>query len=255
MIYLTLCLVSHQYTTPAIEECGTFKLGWIATVFTRNLVLLWLVSGGWHLALYQLKTEGTKKKYDHKWQATNNPRFLFNDQVYDNVFWSCTSGVGFWTAYEVIMLNWWSTNPQASAVYFDFWSRPVYSIAWLLAIPIWREFHFYWVHRFSHVKIVYVCHEWVRTMNRNIYIYIYILKTVLCACACACVHTIGCVRVRLRVRVRVPVGEEIQFTLENKEWAVTSVSSDLVSVSFLFFFISFALICFSYPVINYDSSL
>lgn len=67
----------------------------------------------------------------------------------------------------------------------------------------------------------------------------------LCACACACVHTIGCVRVRLRVRVPVPVGEEIQFTLENKEWAVTSVSSDLVSVSFLFFFISFALICFN----------
>eukprot|EP00729_Bicosta_minor_P019175 gene19175-10493_t len=167
VIYLTLCLVSHQYTTPAIEECGTFKLGWIATVFTRNLVLLWLVSGGWHLALYQLKTEGTKKKYDHKWQATNNPRFLFNDQVYDNVFWSCTSGVGFWTAYEVIMLNWWSTNPQASAVYFDFWSRPVYSIAWLLAIPIWREFHFYWVHRFSHVKIVYKTVHYLHHKNSN----------------------------------------------------------------------------------------
>ena len=66
-------------------------------------------------------------------KATNNSRFLFNDQVYDNVFWSCTSGVAIWTAYEAIMLQSWATNPEASGVYFDWWSRPVYSAAWLLA--------------------------------------------------------------------------------------------------------------------------
>ena len=37
-------------------------------------------------------------------------RFLFNDQVYDNVFWNCTSGVGVWTAYEAYALNKWSVG-------------------------------------------------------------------------------------------------------------------------------------------------
>jgi hypothetical protein len=97
-IYLAICLVSHAYTTPDAAVCAAYAWKWIAQVYLRNLALLWMVSGGWHLLLYQLKVMGTNQKYDAKWQAEHNSRFLFNDQVYDNIFWSCTSGVGIWTA-------------------------------------------------------------------------------------------------------------------------------------------------------------
>lgn len=77
-----------------------------------------------------------------------------NLQVYDNVFWSCVSGVGTWTAFEAHALHSWA-NGTAEMLYTDWWSSPWYSICWLLLIPIWREFHFYVGHRALHWKPIY----------------------------------------------------------------------------------------------------
>ena len=65
------------------------------------------------------------------------------------------------------MLHAWATDPAASFVYYDFFAHPVYSVAWLLAVPIWREFHFYWVHRFSHIKPVYKAVHYLHHKNSN----------------------------------------------------------------------------------------
>ena len=71
-------------------------------------------------------------------------------QVWDNIFFSCVSGVTVWTMYEAGFL-WlragnelsWLPLP-AGWVYESIADSPLYSFAWLLLIPIWREFHFYW---------------------------------------------------------------------------------------------------------------
>jgi len=169
VIYFAVCLGSHTYTTPPLEVCGEYKLGWIAQLYLRNLALLWAFAGGWHLLLYTLKVEGDNQKYDKKWQAENTKKFLFHDQVYDNIFWSCGSGVMTWTLYEAYQLHQWAVGGVgADRAYFEWGGDNLaYSVAWLLLIPIWREFHFYAVHRLIHVKFIYRHVHYLHHKNSN----------------------------------------------------------------------------------------
>jgi len=98
-VYLLITIVSWLYLQPALSRCVNFEPGWIAQMFVRNLALLWLMAGGWHLLLYTFKVQGTERKYDLRWQGVGDRKFLFRNQLYDNIFWSCASGCTVWTAY------------------------------------------------------------------------------------------------------------------------------------------------------------
>jgi len=119
--------------------------------------------------LYMKKIQGMDRKYIKQWGATNDKRFLFKDQVYDNIFWCSVSGnfsVGIWTLYEVMFLHLWATG-KISTAYLDFWSRPFYSLFLLAFIPFWRHFHFYWVHRLIHIPFLYRISHYVHHKNKN----------------------------------------------------------------------------------------
>ena len=80
----------------------------------------------------------------------NDAAFLHRNQTRDNIFWSCTSGVGIWTAYEVIMM-WGYANGWFP--HFLVWhENPVLFVAWFLIIPCWSAVHFYVIHRLLHWK-------------------------------------------------------------------------------------------------------
>jgi len=151
-VYLLIALATWFWLQPPLERCATFAPGWIAQVFLRNLGLLWLTAGGWHLALYTLKLQGTDRKYDPRWPKADDPRFLFRRQAYDNVFWSCASGCAIWTAYEVLYF-WAAAHRRVPLI--DWRAHPLYAALWLGAIPLWREFHFYWIHRALHWPPLY----------------------------------------------------------------------------------------------------
>jgi sterol desaturase/sphingolipid hydroxylase (fatty acid hydroxylase superfamily) len=155
-VWLLITLITWFYLQPSLARCAVLKPDWIAIMFVRNLALLWLVNGGWHLVLYTLKLQGSERKYDPRWQSKDDPKFLFRNQVYDNIFWSCASGCTIWTAYEVGYM-WAAANKLVP--YLGWREHPVYFVVWLCLIPFWREFHFYWIHRFIHWKPLYdLCH-------------------------------------------------------------------------------------------------
>lgn len=155
-IWLLITVGCWLWLQPALERCAEFRADWIGEMFLRNLALLWLVNGGWHGVLYTLRLHGTVRKYDPHWQSTNDPRFLFKNQIYDNIFWSCVSGCTIWTAYEVLYM--WAAAHQW-VPYVDWKTHPVYCAVWLCVIPFWREFHFYWIHRAIHWRPLYnLCH-------------------------------------------------------------------------------------------------
>lgn len=54
-----------------------------------------------------------------------------------------------WTGYEVAFMHWWATD-RIPWVADGWWAHGAYNTALLLAIPFWREFHFYVVHRALH---------------------------------------------------------------------------------------------------------
>lgn len=163
-IFFALAAATWFFLQPGLDACRTFQPGWIAQMFLRNMALLWLVFGGWHFYLYTIRGKSHRGKYSPRWQSRNGATFLFRNQVLDNVFWSCGSGCITWTAYEVVTM-WMYANGRLP--YLDFRSHPVWFVLWMLLIPFWREFHFYWIHRLIHWKPLYDRIHYLHHYNIN----------------------------------------------------------------------------------------
>ncbi|MEM7023899.1 MAG: sterol desaturase family protein [Pseudomonadota bacterium] len=140
------------WLTPSIETLQTFEPGWIAFILVRNACLVLAFFGAFHLRLYIRRTQDKAFKYNPQWQAKDSPRFLFRDQTWDNMFWTLASGVPIWTAYEVLTL-WMFANGYVPWVTWD--AHPVYIAVIMFLIPLFREVHFYFVHRLLHVPVLY----------------------------------------------------------------------------------------------------
>jgi len=161
---LLISIVAWFLTEPAVSRCVHFQWGWIAQIYFRNLALIWLVYGGFHLYLYIFKAEGTKTKYDARWPAKNSRIFLFNNQIYDNIFWTCGVAGLIWTAYEVVTM-WLYANHRIP--YLSWRDHPVAFVLWFFGILFWRDLHFYWVHRLIHWKPMYKYVHYLHHKNVN----------------------------------------------------------------------------------------
>lgn len=67
LIYLAITVGTWFYFQPDLARCAELCVDWIAPMALRNLVLIWLVAGGWHLLLYTFRLQGTDRKYDPRW--------------------------------------------------------------------------------------------------------------------------------------------------------------------------------------------
>jgi sterol desaturase/sphingolipid hydroxylase (fatty acid hydroxylase superfamily) len=152
LLYAALAVICWQYLTPPLETLQTFDPGWIAWIFLRNLALAVVFYGAFHLYLYTSKAQGGAYKYNARWLDVDSPRFLFRNQLLDNLTWSLASGVTLWTAYEVLTL-WAFANSFIPLVSWQV--HPVYNFLLMLLIPLYREIHFYLVHRLIHWPPLY----------------------------------------------------------------------------------------------------
>lgn len=77
--------------------------------------------------------------------------------------WWWSMGVVQWTFWEYAMCRIWATGAVDFATNQQIVSSPkllVLNIAWVLLVPIWRDLHFYFAHRFLHVRNMYrYCHS------------------------------------------------------------------------------------------------
>jgi len=147
-----LAVLFWVWLTPPLEQFTTFSLEPIAAVLARNTVLVVVFFGAYHLRLYWQRAQGTQFKYNPEWLAENKATFLFRNQTRDNLFWTFASGVPVWTAYEVLTL-WAMANGYITTISWQ--ENPVWFIAVLFLIPLFREVHFYFTHRLIHWKPLY----------------------------------------------------------------------------------------------------
>ncbi len=152
VLWALLATISWLFLTPDMATMRALAPGWIAIILARNVALTLLVFGALHARLYIQKRQGTDYKYTSRWQATGNSTFLFGNQVLDNMFWTLVSGLPIWTAFEVITL-WMQANGWLP--YVTWAEHPVYCAVLMLLIPMWRELHFYLVHRMIHWPPLY----------------------------------------------------------------------------------------------------
>jgi sterol desaturase/sphingolipid hydroxylase (fatty acid hydroxylase superfamily) len=151
---------------PPLADCADLRIGWVLLVYGRNLALMLLVAGGLHLYFFTFKRQGAAEKFDPRGMARNNRRYFTGDQVRDNIFWTCASGVTTWTAYEVLIL--WAYANDWVPYYIDWTRHPVWFLATFLAIPFWASLHFYFVHRLLHWKPLYRLAHALHHRNVNI---------------------------------------------------------------------------------------
>ena len=148
-----LATLSWLYLQPALERCIELRADWILQMYARNLGLMLLVAGGLHLYFYTFGRQGAERKFDPRGLSTDNRRFFARNQVWDNMLWSCASGVTFWTAYEAGFM--WAYANDLLPFYLRVNDHPVWFALTLVMIPFWASLHFYFVHRLLHWKPLY----------------------------------------------------------------------------------------------------
>ena len=166
--YWGLAIVTWLFLQPGADELSSFSQlrgSWIVPMYARNVVLLLVIAGVWHLRLYWQRGQGTRFKYNTQWPNKKSNAFLFGNQVWDNMFWSVVSGAGIWTIYEVLML-WAYGNGWAPLM--DLRTNPVWFIALLPLLALWSDFHFYWTHRITHWKPLYKAAHYLHHRNVNV---------------------------------------------------------------------------------------
>lgn len=164
-LFIAIALVSWTVFSPTPAEATTLEPAWIGIVALRNAALLVLISGTLYLCLYVLRTQGTRYKYNASWPARDNPRFLFGDQVRENVFWNFASAVPIWTAYEAIGF-WLHGNGYSMQVSWA--GHPLYCALLVLLIPVYGHVHFWAVHRALHWPPLYRAAHYLHHKNVNI---------------------------------------------------------------------------------------
>jgi len=155
--YAIAAVLIWLYLTPSLTVMENFSFSWAGLILVRNIVLAIFVYGAWHLWLYVWRKQDTAFKYNRRWPKEQSSVFLFNNQNYDNMFWTLASGVPIWTAYEVLLL-WGYANGMISIV--DIGDNPVGFIALFFLVPFIHEVGFYFAHRLLHWPPLYrVAHK------------------------------------------------------------------------------------------------
>ena len=149
VFYVGLAILTWYVLQPGMQTTTRLGVGWMGLMLLRNIALLWIITSFQHLLLYTFKVQGTERKYNPNWLDRGKRKFLFNDQLLDNMFWSTVSGGLVWTAYEVFYI-WAVSNGR---IPFLRWAEnPVWFVLFFLIIPFYRESHFYFIHRLIHWK-------------------------------------------------------------------------------------------------------
>ncbi|MEY4606818.1 MAG: hypothetical protein RLY45_1578 [Actinomycetota bacterium] len=150
-LYLGVAALAYAVATPSFDTMASFGAGWIAVVLVRNYAITLGWYGLFHVVLYVRRTQDTRFKYNARWPRTSD-RFTFGSQTRENMFFTLAFGVPVWTAWEVVTL-WLFANGHIPWVSWA--DNPVWIVALFLLIPLWREVHFYAIHRLIHVPWLY----------------------------------------------------------------------------------------------------
>jgi len=165
ILTLAVSLVVWFFLTPDRSHWQSFSPGWITQVFGVNLAVVCLVAGGLHLFFHTYRRQADSRKFDFNELDRNNQKFFAGNQVWDNIFWTCVSGVTLATTYQVVIM-WVYANELVA--WLDWHSSPVLFVLWFVVLPFWSSSQFYFIHRLLHWKPLYKLAHQVHHRNISI---------------------------------------------------------------------------------------
>ena len=162
-VFCLIVAIIYLLLLPPIELFKNLNFNSILIIYLFNITIMLVVAGGLHLYFYTLKKQDDKLKYDSR-SFSNNKKFTFNKQVYDNMFWSLVSGVTIWTFYQILLL-WSYANGLISKISFGV--NPFLFLSIFFLIILFESIHFYFVHRLLHFKFFYKLFHHIHHRNIN----------------------------------------------------------------------------------------
>ncbi len=163
-IFLVLALFTYFFLIPPMQEMATIKISWISKLIIRNYIFILIVAGGLHWWFFIKKGQGENFKYDTKKRNNKSKIFTFNNNTYDNIFWTLVYGLPIWIFFEAILF-WSFASGVIDIFYFsDGW---LWFCLWFPLLQIWQSFHFYCYHRIIHIPFLYKIAHAVHHRNVN----------------------------------------------------------------------------------------
>jgi sterol desaturase/sphingolipid hydroxylase (fatty acid hydroxylase superfamily) len=165
-VLILIMSIGVFYTVyPSLERVSNPGISWAFEVLAINYALVFTITGGLHWYFYMRRGQGLTLKFDKRDHSRNNRNFLFADQVKDNMFWTLASGVPQLTVYQCGIM-WLMAHGYAPVITFN--THPIWFVLWIMLLPVWSAFHFYWVHRLLHVPFFYTRFHALHHRNINI---------------------------------------------------------------------------------------
>lgn len=148
-VWLTIAAFMYLLMPYDLESARAWNDGsWVARRLMFNCTVTYLYYAFWDITLYGLSWS------QRKFKAYNWP----TKWVFAHDFWYASMGILVWTGLECVFMHLWATGRLPYLADADILASPgnvMRFIFWTAATPLWRGFHFYFAHRFIHIRGLY----------------------------------------------------------------------------------------------------
>jgi len=150
--YVFLGLVCWFCLSPPLTSFANPTPQLALLIFLRNSLLVALFFGAFHYHLYIKRTQNTEFKFNSRWPMEKSKQFMFGNQNIDNIILTFASGVIIWTIFELGIL-WIAAHRFIEVISIR--DNPIYFILMIFLVHLWRDLHFYLIHRLIHFQPLY----------------------------------------------------------------------------------------------------
>jgi len=148
LVWLSVALFDYFVFPYDLEAAKTWASNWIAFRFFANFLIVFGYFGFWHVTLYFL--EWGKRPF--------NPNRAYKiSKVVHNMFYTFL-GVLQWTLWEAVFMHCLATGRMPYVTDAESFGTSWGLFRFVLTcglVAIWRDMHFYFAHRFIHIKFLY----------------------------------------------------------------------------------------------------
>ena len=163
-LYVTIGLITWFFLSPPLSSYSHPSIELALLLFVRNSFLVALYFGAFHYSLYIQRTQNSEFKFNPRWPSKSSKQFMFNNQNVDNIILTFFSGVTIWTAFELGIL-WVAANNLIEVISIR--QNLFYFISIIFLIHLWRDLHFYIIHRLIHFQPLYSIAHRIHHKNVN----------------------------------------------------------------------------------------
>mmetsp|Transcript_50061 Transcript_50061/g.116836 ORF Transcript_50061/g.116836 Transcript_50061/m.116836 type:complete len:451 (+) Transcript_50061:117-1469(+) len=148
LVWFILALAVYAVAPYNIQAAHSWSWSWVLPRLWINFAIAFAYYGFYYFALY---VQGWAKR---KFAPERFP--TAGNMAHNLYYWSL--GVIQWALLECVVMRLWATGKVPyvdAATIFASPSLLCWNVFWVLAMPLWRDLHFYVAHRFIHIRAVY----------------------------------------------------------------------------------------------------